>query len=77
MLLNVGVGFVFAFMFKWWWLLAVTWLAHNALKALSKNDPFVRRIYIVYQRQANRYEPWPEPTPKRGHRPTDMGRGIA
>lgn len=77
MMLNVGVGLIITVMLKWWALVAVIWLNHHALKALSKNDPFVRRIYVVYQGQADRYEPWPEPTPRRGLRPINFGRGIA
>ena len=76
MVLNVGVGFVVTFLFKWWFLVGAVWLIHHALKALSKNDPFVRRIYVLYQRQADRYEPWPELTPRRGLRPLNIGRGI-
>jgi type IV secretory pathway VirB3-like protein len=77
MVLNVGIGFIVTVMLKWWVLLAVIWVTHHALKALSKNDPFVRNIYIIYQRQANRYEPWPEAAPRRGLRPINFGRGIA
>lgn len=75
-LLNIGflVFMLIAFKAIWWPL--VTWVIHQALKAMTKRDPFIRRIYIKYQRQADRYEPWPERKPKRRLRPMGFGRGI-
>lgn len=75
-LLNVGVMMFMLITVKAWWWAAITWVGHQALKALSKSDPFVRTVYLVYQRQADRYEPWPERAPRRGLRPTGYGRGL-
>lgn len=30
------------------------------LRALARKDPFARRKYLRYMRQANVYEPWPQ-----------------
>lgn len=60
---------------KFYVLIPLSWLIHQVLKALSRKDPFTRVIYITYQKQADRYEPWVEPTPKRGQRPLGYGRG--
>lgn len=74
-MLNMGIlVFMFMILHAWWWI-GVTWIVHQALKALAKSDPFARLIYIRYQMQANRYEPWPDARPRRGLRPLGAGRG--
>lgn len=77
-LLRLNLGFyAFIFiLFKAWWFFAITWLIHQVLKSVSKKDPFLRRAYLKYQRQSDRYEPYPESNPKRLLRPVDLGRGI-
>lgn len=80
-LLNVGVLFFFVIVLRAsWWVVAwagVAWVIHQALKAVNRADPFARRVYLVYQLQADRYEPYPEPFPRRGRRPVKFGRGVA
>jgi len=56
--------------------IVVTYIVHKLLQSISKNDVFTRHIYTAYHFQADRYEPWPESQPKRGHRPIDLGRGM-
>lgn len=76
LMLNVGFLILMLMIFKAWWWPIATWIIHQALKSMSKSDPFVRRVYLMYQRQADRYEPFPEGNPRRGLRPADMGRGV-
>lgn len=76
LMLNVGLCMFMMISLKAWWWPACAWLIHQVLKSLTKSDPFVRSIYLVYQRQADRYEPFPEKQPRRGLRPLDLGRGV-
>lgn len=76
LMLNVGV-FLFMFIsFKAWWWLGVAWVMHQLMKSMSKGDPFMRSVYLVYMRQADRYEPYPEAMPRRRLRPVRFGRGV-
>lgn len=74
--LNVGLLVFIVIVFKTFWWVPVTWLLHQAIKSLSKDDPFIRGIYMTYQAQADRYEPYPEKSPKRRNRPLKFGRGV-
>lgn len=79
LVINVGIAMFMVTSFRGWgffWI-PVAWLIHQALKAMCARDPFVRKIYTVYHRQADRYEPWPDTKPVRGHRPPGFGKGIA
>lgn len=76
LMLNTGVFLFFLASFKAWWWIGASWLIHQAMKAMSKSDPFARVIYITYQAQADRYEPYPESLPRRGLRPSDFARGV-
>lgn len=76
LMLNVAVCMMMLWLFKAWWWIGCTWIIHQALKSLTRTDPFVRRVYLVYQRQADRYEPFPEKSPRRGLRPIGFGRGV-
>jgi len=51
-------------------------LLHFFLKSLYRGDPFLRPIYMRYMRQSDRYEPWPDISPKRAKRPIGYGRGV-
>lgn len=79
MMLNVGVYLFLVVTFKAWQVIVVggvvAWVTHKLLQALNRRDPYLRLIYIRYANQADRYEPWPEPQPKRGLRPIGFGRG--
>lgn len=75
LLLNVGFSLFFLFAFKTGWFLPLSWIAHQAMKAMTRRDPFMRAMYIVYARQGDRYEPWPEIAPRRGLRLIGWGRG--
>lgn len=76
MMLNIGVFLFMLITLKAWQWIALTWLIHQALKSMTKNDPFLRNVYLVYQAQADRYEPYPESAPRRSRRPTDFARGV-
>jgi len=74
--LNVGVSIIMIALFRAYWWIALTWVVHQAFKSLSRNDPMIRVIYVRYQTQADRYEPWPEGRSVRGLRPIGGGRGL-
>lgn len=76
LMLNIGFYLFVLTSFKAWWWLAISWVIHQAMKSMSKSDPFTRGIYLVYQRQADRYEPYPEAQPRRRLRPLKFGRGV-
>lgn len=54
---------------------ALAVVLHFFLKSLYRSDPWLRPIYVRYMRQSDRYEPWPEKSPKRSLRPIGFGRG--
>jgi len=81
LMLNVGFFLFIFLLFRSIPAVVVTWglialLAHMAMKPMSKADPFLRRIYLRYSQQANRYEPWPTDDGARSRRPTDFGMGV-
>lgn len=51
-------------------------IVHVFLRWLTKQDPYLRLVYRRYNRQADRYEPWPRATAKPGARPDGFGRGL-
>ncbi|PZP64978.1 MAG: conjugal transfer protein TrbD [Azospira oryzae] len=55
------------------WYLPIAWAVHRLLKWLTKRDPFFREIYVVYNRHADVYEPWPDGGLDRPH---GFGRGL-
>lgn len=81
LLLNVGF-FLFVFvLFRSYLPVVVIWgvlafILHQALKPASKRDPFLRRIYLRYQMQADRYEPFPASDARLNKRPVGFGHGT-
>lgn len=51
-------------------------ILHFVLAKATKKDPFLRLIYIRYNRQADRYDPWPHAVQKHNARPEGFGRGA-
>ena len=45
------------------------------LKWLYKKDPLVRQIYIRYDSQSDRYDPWPRSVDSKNMRPIGLDRG--
>jgi|GEM_PF-1481634 len=78
LLVNVGLGVFFFVLFKFYALFWVPlgWVLHYVLKVMTKHDPHMRLIYVRYAVQADRYEAWPDPSPRLGHRPLHWGRGV-
>jgi len=74
--LNWGVALLSVIFFKAFWGLPAALLVHLFLKRISKDEPFLRGMYIAFQYQSDRYEPFPESRPKRGLRPLLCGRGV-
>lgn len=52
-------------------------LAHLVLRRITQDDPFTRQIYVKYNQQGDRYEPWPHVRGHRGRRPEGFGRVMA
>lgn len=81
LLLNVGF-FLFVFvLFRSYMPVVAIWAVlaffiHQALKPASKRDPFLRRIYLRYQMQADRYEPYPAIDARLNKRPVGFGHGT-
>jgi len=73
---NAFIAFIATVGMKTLLWLPVAISLHFFLKMLTKKDPFIRDIYMVFQRQADRYEPFPESRPKRRLRPLGLGRGV-
>ena len=57
-----------------WFPLSV--LVHLFLVQMTREDPFTRRIYIRYNRQADSYEPWPHARTSGKGRPNGFSRGM-
>ncbi len=51
-------------------------LAHMFLMHMTREDPFTRRIYIRYNRQADSYEPWPHARTLGRGRPSGFSKGV-
>lgn len=49
---------------------------HVFLVWLHGKDPMMRHIYIRYNRQAHRYDPWPHAEALYNPRPQGFGRGM-
>jgi len=75
-MMNVGVALIAMLGLRTFIWLPVAFIIHFVLKNMTKNDPFLRDLYLVFQRQADRYEPFPESRPKRRLRPLECGRGV-
>jgi type IV secretion system protein TrbD len=61
---------------KIWWFIAISVLIHMVLRFVSKRDPMMRQVYIRYNRQHDRYDPWPRVKQRYNHRPDGMGKGM-
>ncbi|WP_019583740.1 VirB3 family type IV secretion system protein [Thioalkalivibrio sp. ALE16] len=60
----------------WYWWLALAWLIHKFLRHIYSKDKDVRKVYLAYARQSDRYEPWPRINQKQAKRPKGWGRGM-
>ena len=49
---------------------------HLVLARVTRRDPFTRRIYMRYNAQADRYDPWPQARQRRNCRPPGFGRAM-
>jgi len=59
----------------WPWL-AAAFALHLVAARLTRRDPYLRRIYIRYARQADHYEPWPRTGMTCNRRPRGFGRDL-
>jgi type IV secretory pathway TrbD component len=66
---NLAVGFVGQFMLEIVGWFVVTLVIHLLLVQMAKRDPKTRQIYLTYQHQADRYEPWTDGTTLESDRP--------
>lgn len=72
--LNVFIGMIVILMAQFiWWLIAMV-VFHFILQWVTKREPRMREIYLKYQFQGDRYEPWGGIPPKNNKRPTGFGR---
>lgn len=51
-------------------------ILHFILVRATKKDPFLRLIYLRYNRQGDRYDPWPHAIQRHNSRPEGFGRGV-
>lgn len=75
LMFNVMLALMMLAMLHLWWWIIVTWVIHQAFKAMGRSDASMRLFYIRYANQSDRYEPWPESNPRMGLRPVGAGRG--
>lgn len=75
--LNAGSAFLMVLMFKMFWWIAVAVVFHFILRWATASEPKMREIYIKYQFQGDRYEPWAGIPPKTNKRPVGFGREEA
>jgi type IV secretory pathway TrbD component len=59
-----------------WLYLPVAIAMHLILARMTRRDPFTRRIYMRYNAQADRYDPWPHARQRRNRRPEGFGRSL-
>ena len=59
-----------------WPYIALAAALHLILARITRRDPFSRRIYMRYNTQADRYDPWPHARQRHGRRPQGFGRGT-
>lgn len=75
LVMNMAIAAVMVLDLHVYWWLFITFIIHKVLQAIGRNDPLMRRIFLVYSKQADRYDPWPSVDAVRGLRPRDFGRG--
>jgi type IV secretory pathway TrbD component len=73
-MINVGVLLFMIMSLRLWFWIPIAGIIHLLLRQLTGGDPHMRKIYIRYSMQANRYDPWPQPVQKRGFRPQGFGK---
>ncbi|ADC73305.1 conserved hypothetical protein (plasmid) [Thioalkalivibrio sp. K90mix] len=73
---NVTITLAAVLGLYWYWWIGLSWVTHKLLKHIYKKDRDVRKVYIAYARQADRYEAWPRINQKHSHRPKGWGRGM-
>ena len=74
-LINIGVLlFTWVSLRVWWWTLGA-FLIHIVLVYVAKDDADMRKIYIRYSLQGDKYDPWPHVSQRRGRRPLGFGQG--
>ena len=49
---------------------------HLFLAWVTKGDAWARQIYMRYQTQADKYDPWPHAIQNKNARPVGFGRGM-
>lgn len=59
----------------WAWL-PVALVFHGLMQRITQDDPWIRRIYVRYNQQADCYDPWIAPCQQRGKRPDGWGYGV-
>ncbi|MBC7779631.1 MAG: VirB3 family type IV secretion system protein [Proteobacteria bacterium] len=59
-----------------WPYLMIALLLHLLAARLTRRDPYLRRIYVRFAQQGDRYDPWPRVAPKRARRPPGFGRTL-
>jgi type IV secretory pathway TrbD component len=59
-----------------WGFLIINFVVHLTLQHITKRDPFARQIYIRYNLQGDRYEPWIQSHMRQGRRRFDLSLGV-
>lgn len=70
---TIAGGTVIGLNTLWWIPIAI--LIHGFLVWLNKRDPMLRMIYMRYNRQSDRYDPWPHVETNNNPRPDGFDRG--
>ncbi len=72
---NGTLAAVFIWQLKLFWWIPIAMAIQYFLKWLYKKDPLVRQIYIRYDSQSDRYDPWPRSVDSKNMRPIGLDRG--
>ncbi|MDA8417211.1 MAG: VirB3 family type IV secretion system protein [Betaproteobacteria bacterium] len=75
-IVNITLAIALVGDLHFWGWLPVALLFHLFMRQITAEDPWVRRIYVRYNQQADAYDPWANPRQRRGRRPDGMGYGV-
>lgn len=74
-IVNVTVAGAVVMAFESWLWVPVAFMIHAFLVWLHKQDPLIRKIYLRYNRQKDRYDPWPHAMDTLNSRPDGFDKG--
>lgn len=74
-IVNVTAAASIVMVFESWAWVPVAFGIHAFLVWLHKQDPLMRKVYLRYNRQKDRYDPWPHSKDTLNSRPEGFDKG--